>query len=192
MPVDAARRMGVMLARLQNALGDLPAEKLLDLLTPDQIRVHLEELLRFAEARRHRDPVDERACQLIRQKLSLLGTLDAVPSFEPGWTHGDYQHTNVLFDDCDEVAGIIDFDAVSYFSPARDVMRCIALSFPGLGPDAFAFFEGYASAKGLSPEQAHGYVEFYRYHSLSRPQRVQPAVGRPHSTAPGMGLGDAE
>jgi hypothetical protein len=54
-------------------------------------------------------------------------------------------------------------------------MRCIALSFPGLGPDAFAFFEGYASAKGLSPEQAHGYVEFYRYIST---YRVWPASTR--------------
>jgi Ser/Thr protein kinase RdoA (MazF antagonist) len=175
MPVNAARRMGVMLAKIQAALAELPPEQVLDLLSLDQIRVHLEELLGLAEARRHHDPVDERAYLLIRQKLALLETLDSVPTYERGWTHGDYQRTNVLFNDRDEVAGIIDFDALSYFSPARDAMRCIILSFPSLRPNAFAFFEGYASAKGLSPDEARGYVDFYRYIST---YRVWPASTR--------------
>jgi Ser/Thr protein kinase RdoA (MazF antagonist) len=91
------------------------------------------------------------------------------------WTHGDFEWRNVLFDANDEVAGIIDFDDAQYFSPARDVIRCIALSFASLGHEADQFVAGYASVRALSPAEVRGYVEFYRYLSTFR---VWPLVNR--------------
>jgi Ser/Thr protein kinase RdoA (MazF antagonist) len=175
MPEQAAHRAGVVLARLKQALTVLPPGEAPALWPRDRIRAYLEQLLAFADARRRTNDVDERAAILIRQKLDLLEELTDIPAYEPGWTHGDYHWRNILFNDDDEVAGIIDFDTVAYFSPARDVMRGIALSFPNLGPSAFSFFEGYAGERGLSAEQARGYVAFSRYISS---YRVWPAAHR--------------
>lgn len=175
MPLQAARRMGEMLARLQSALAELPPGRPSALWPLDAIEGYLNALLVIATKRRGRSEVDERAYQLLRSRLVLLETLGEMPAFEPGWSHGDYEWRNVMFDESDEVCAVIDFDDLQYFSPAREVMRCMALSFPSLGENAFAFLAGYASASGISPKTARSYVEFYRYISA---YRVWPVSAR--------------
>jgi Ser/Thr protein kinase RdoA (MazF antagonist) len=173
--------MGEMLARLQAALSTLPPSTAPALWSHAQIESYLTGLLAGAEARRHADAVDERAYNLIRQKLALLDDLGDPPDYEPGWSHGDYHWRNVLFDSADEVAAVIDFDTVAYFSPARDVMRCIALSFPALGPEVEAFFAGYAAVRRPGPEEARGYVDLYRYLSSYRVWPVRDRYFEPET-----------
>ncbi len=97
-----------------------------------------------------------------------MAELDAVPTFTLQWTHGDYEWRNVLFDDDDNVAAVVDFDNAVYYGVERDVMRCIALSFPNLEPETDDFFAGYAVVRRLRPEDARHLVECYRYLSTFR------------------------
>jgi Ser/Thr protein kinase RdoA (MazF antagonist) len=168
MPVRAAHRLGVTLAQLQAALASLPAGEAPELWSRGRIEAYLDRLLRAADTRRHADAVDARAYEKLLRKRRLLDQLGEVPSYEPGWTHGDYHWRNVLFGVDDEVRAVIDFDTLHYFSPARDVMRCLALSFPSLGEAAFAFLTGYVSGRRITPEQAVAHVELYRYLSSYR------------------------
>ena len=84
------------------------------------------------------------------------------------WTHGDYEWRNVLFNEEDEVVAVLDFDNLVYYGRERDVMRCIALTFPAGAPEAAAFFAGYATESGLTADEARNYVDTYRYFSTFR------------------------
>jgi Ser/Thr protein kinase RdoA (MazF antagonist) len=168
MPVHAARRLGETLAQLQTALASLPAGEAPALWSHGRIEAYLDGLLRAADSRRHADAVDTRAYEKLLRKRRLLDKLGEAPAYEPGWTHGDYHWRNVLFGVDGEVAAVIDFDTLHYFSPVRDVMRCLALSFPNLGEAAFEFLAGYVSGRRITPEQAVAHVELYRYLSSYR------------------------
>ena len=173
-PAKAARRMGEVLGRLHEALALLPAGEAASLPTPDAIEKQLRSLLTIARSRRG-SPVDDIAVGVLEAKLDLLSRIEAVPPLIARWTHGDYEWRNVLFDGDDEVAAVIDFDDAAYYHPARDVMRCIALSFPALEPEVDDYFAGYASVRPLSPNEVRAYVEFYRYISTFR---VWPIIAR--------------
>jgi Ser/Thr protein kinase RdoA (MazF antagonist) len=164
MPPDAARRMGEMLGRLHASLMKLPPGVVQAFPKRRNIEGTLRLLLTMTEARRP-NPVDERAAQNLRAKLDLLSRLDADPPIEGQWCHGDYAWRNVIFDATDTVAAVIDFDDARYASAGHEVMRCIALSFPSLGPEVDDFFAAYAGTRGLTPEAARGFVESYRYSS---------------------------
>ena len=166
-PARAARRMGEVLGGLHGALETLSAGETPSLPSLEDIEALLRSLLTEAQARRG-DPVDEIAEGVLEAKLDLLASIEAVPPLTLQWTHGDYEWRNVLFDDSDDVAAVIDFDEAAYYHPARDVMRCIALSFPNLEAEAYEFFAGYASVVRLGPDRAREYVEFYRYISTFR------------------------
>jgi Ser/Thr protein kinase RdoA (MazF antagonist) len=167
-PAVAARNMGVILARLHDALlslaPDLNPQPLPSL---EVIEADLRGLLAHARSRRD-NPVDAVAEGVIEAKLDLLSSSPAVPDCERQWTHGDYEWRNVLFDEQDNVAAVIDFDNVIYYPAERDVMRCIALTFPALEPEADSFFEGYAAVRRVSPRDAASYVELYRYFATFR------------------------
>ena len=166
-PPTAARNMGRVLAQLHDALRSLPPGSAKPLPLPDVIEEQLRNLLEIARSRRG-DRVDAIAEAVLEAKLELLSTIDTVPDYLPQWTHGDFEWRNVLFDSKENVAAVFDFDELQYFSPARDVMRCIALSFPGLELEADDFFAGYAEVRRLTPEEARSYVDFYRYISTHR------------------------
>ena len=174
MPARAARNLGATLARLHIALENLPAGEPPVMPSLEQIEVQLRSLLQAARSR-HDSAVDAVAAGVLEAKLDLLATIDDVPALPARWTHGDYEWRNVLFDDVDEVTAVIDFDDAQYYSPARDVMRCIALSFPNLEPEVDDYFAGYVSTRGLTREDAESYVAFYRYISTFR---VWPMIDR--------------
>jgi Ser/Thr protein kinase RdoA (MazF antagonist) len=159
--------MGETLGHLHEALATIPAGTPPVLPGLEAIEEQLRSLLAAARGRRG-NPVDEIAEAFLEAKLELLATIERIPALAPQWTHGDYEWRNVLFDDHDEVVAVIDFDAAQFYSPARDVMRCIALSFPELEPEADDFFRGYAVVRRLMPDDVREYVEFYRYISTMR------------------------
>jgi Ser/Thr protein kinase RdoA (MazF antagonist) len=128
--------------------------------------------------------VDAVAEGVLEAKLDLLSTIDSAPAVSSQWTHGDYEWRNVLFDERDEVAAVIDFDNAIYYPPERDVMRCIALTFPTLEPEADSFFEGYAAEHKLSPRDAASYVELYRYFSTFRVWPIRDRYLRPDRYQP--------
>jgi Ser/Thr protein kinase RdoA (MazF antagonist) len=178
-PPAAARRMGEVLGRLHEALLlTLPAGEQPEMPSVEAIEEQLRSLLAIAGSRRH-DPVDAIAEGALQAKLDLLATIESVPRCGSQWTHGDYEWRNVLFDDNDEVAAIIDFDNAIYHPPERDVMRCIALSFPGLPLEVDDFFAGYASVRQVRPGDVPHYVELYRYLSTFRVWPDQRALPPP-------------
>jgi hypothetical protein len=63
-------------------------------------------------------------------------------------------------------------------------MRCIALTFPALEPEADSFFEGYAAGRKVSPRDAASYVELYRYFSTFRVWPISDRYLRPDRYQP--------
>ena len=166
--------MGEVFGRLHDALSLMPPGVMRSLPTPEAIGAQLHSLLAIARSRRD-NPIDAVAEGVLEAKLDLLARIDEAPVFSAQWTHGDFEWRNVLFNERDEVTAVIDFDDAAYYSPARDVMRCIALSFPDLGPEMDDFFAGYVSVRHLSTADARVYVDFYRYISTFR---VWPIIDR--------------
>ncbi|HLF78449.1 MAG TPA: phosphotransferase [Dehalococcoidia bacterium] len=165
MPERAARNLGAVHARLLDALaglGEVPVVNLPGLEWED----HLTRLLAIAVERRHESPVDEVACLMLEQKLRIFRAWQGPPPHvRAQWTHGDVQWRNVLFDEHDEVIAIFDFDNLRAADPGRDVLRCFTLGFPHGSPESLVYFEGYASAARITPEEAQRYVHVYHYMS---------------------------
>jgi Ser/Thr protein kinase RdoA (MazF antagonist) len=183
-PATAARNMGVLLGRLHDAMLSLPRDPDPEAFpSVDGIKAELRSLLRHAKVRRD-NPVDAVAEGVLEAKLELLSTVDAVPDLRRQWTHGDYEWRNVLFDEQDEVVAVFDFDNTSYYPPERDVMRCVALSFPTLEPEADDFFEGYAAARHVSPRDVASYVDLYRYLTTFRVWPISERYLRPDRYQP--------
>ena len=165
MPKRAAARMGEVLAPLHRALQNLPEGTSTTVPSPDWIEEHLLSLLAIGDGRRAHNALDEVACTVLEQKLRLLKELTVPAPYISQWTHGDYEWRNVLFNNRDEVVGIIDFDDLLFGNASRDITRCVVLSFPAGSEEAIAFFEGYASSSQVTSAEAHDYVTFYRYTS---------------------------
>lgn len=182
-PALAARHMGEVLGKLHTAISELAPGRVASLPTPAEIDALLRSLLASARERRS-DPVDAIAEGVLEAKLDLLSSVRGVPPLVLQWTHGDYEWRNVLFDTKDEVAGVIDFDEAAFYHPARDVMRCIALSFPNLEPEADDYFGGYAAVRGTSPQEARSFVEFYRYIATFRVWPIMARYRQPESYRP--------
>lgn len=146
-PLAAAEAMGATLAELQREMATLEPVKPYTFTNPANAAANLEGLL--AEAERGGDPLDAVACRMLRAKLQAVERLaPQVPRFSTlptQWVHGDYQETNVLFDDQDRVIGVIDFDAIRCWPRGRELMRALAICFPSLAPEGFAFFRAFAA-----------------------------------------------
>jgi Ser/Thr protein kinase RdoA (MazF antagonist) len=147
-PLTAAEAMGATLAVLQRELATLEPVKPYTFTSPAKAAANLEGLL--AEAERGSDPLDAVACRMLRAKLATVERLaPQVPrlaALPVQWVHGDFQETNILFDDHDQVMGVIDFDALRCRPRGYEVMRALAICFPPLAPEGFAFFRVFAAA----------------------------------------------
>lgn len=97
------------------------------------------------------DEFDKAAAVLLKQRLALLTRFaeQAPPTPRPdgpfGWTHGDFQYLNVLWDG-DEVAAILDWDRVKPQFLADEVARAAVIHFEdgtgGLDLEGIAAFAG--------------------------------------------------
>jgi Ser/Thr protein kinase RdoA (MazF antagonist) len=128
---------------------------------PAEAQARLEGVLGKAERLRGRSAVDDACCRVLRSKLDALqrhGSLaDRLPPLVAQATHGDYQETNILFDDRDEVVGILDFDNTQFNPRVVEVSRALSLDFlhgGSLLPEADAFLAGYCETGRLTEPEA--------------------------------------
>lgn len=157
MPATAARSMGEMLGQIHLALAEIQPVPPYAIPDPAERRTYLERLLREAERRRHESREDEACCQTLSHNLAALERLAHLAPRFAGlpvqWVHGDYQDTNVIFDEHDRVAAVIDFDNFKVRLRANELMRAMAFSFPDGADERYAFFAGYVAALPLPEEE---------------------------------------
>jgi Ser/Thr protein kinase RdoA (MazF antagonist) len=169
LPANAARNMGAALARVLSALEEMPSDQPEPLPAREWIEGQLRSLLKIGSQRRSDSAFDDAACLILEQKLrDLEQVASPLATHNSQWIHGDYQWSNVLFGNDDHVVAIFDFDNLRYTYRARDVMRCLELSFPLNTDPALSFFEGYASVSGITPREVLEYMEYWRYISTFR------------------------
>lgn len=170
MPDEAARRMGTMLWKLHEVLAELPDHgEGPSWAAPDRTSFEdrLNQLLDLVAARRPAGPIDVLARIVLEQKLRTPEV--PLPPNEPcQWLHGDYTWRNVLVNEHDEVAAVIDFDNMRFLPRSYDVMRAFALGFDASTTAAESFFSGYAQSAGLTPDDVGTYVSSWRYTSSFR------------------------
>jgi Ser/Thr protein kinase RdoA (MazF antagonist) len=83
------------------------------------------------------------------------------PLFDSPWVqpvHGDYHERNVLFNETDQLVGVVDWDMVTHMPRAFEVVRC--LTFAAL----------------LSPSLLDAYMAAYRVHSRLTAEECSDAV----------------
>src|SRR5206468_12213840 len=128
---------------------------------PAEAQTRLEGVLKKAERRPGRSALDDTCCRVLRHKLDALqrhGWLaDRFPPLLAQATHGDYQETNILFDDADRVVGVLDFDNAQFNPRVVEVSRALSLDFlpdDCLLPEADAFLVGYHETGRLTEQEA--------------------------------------
>lgn len=153
-----ARSMGRMLARLDLALADFPVaapiadERASD---PAPVLATIDNLLSSIEQRPNRTEQDQWAADHLRSKATWLQK--ATP---PVWQqppvgdlqliHGDYQESNLFFDDSGSVVDVIDWDKAGVGWPAAEIVRTFDHAFQ-LHPElCVALIDGYRSLHRLS------------------------------------------
>jgi len=120
-------------------------------------------LRRFADliaAKAAPDEFDKAVAVLLEQRLALIARFAEQAPLSPrsgepsGWTHGDFQHLNVLWDG-DEVAAVLDWDCVKPQFLADEVARAAVIHCEngagGLDLDRIASFaDGYRAQTGVA------------------------------------------
>lgn len=171
-PAAAARSMGRALGQIHSAFHPIEPLEPYAVADPERQAARMERLLRLAGQRGGSDPVDERACRILRHKLTQLEELGhLVPWFARlpvQWVHGDYQDTNVLFTEGEAVAAVIDFDNFRCRSRAHEVMRSLDYSFRAGSEESYAFFAGYCeTAPDLRADEVALYAPLWAYTSAA-------------------------
>ena len=186
-PATAAGAMGRMLGTLHHVLAPLDEPRPYTVQPPAEAQAHLEGVLREAERHRGRSAVDEICCRVLRHKLGALqrhGPLAArFPPLAAQATHGDYQETNVLFDDADRVAAVLDFDNTKSQPRVVEISRTLSLDFlpdDHLLPEADAFFAGYHDTGRLTEQEALVLAPLRLYLSCTTAWPVTARYEDPH------------
>jgi homoserine kinase type II len=103
--------------------------------TPITIEHALAEADRFAKAARERwTPFDRQVIELLEQRCVLLTKhsqdqpLTDDPAGPHGWTHGDLQHRNLIWDD-GRLTAILDWDRIRIRPLAEEVIRTATILF---------------------------------------------------------------
>jgi len=181
-PALAARSMGETLGKLHLALGRLAEPR--PYVPPDPLATqrHLERVLALALPWQARSVVDERSCRVLRHKLACLERYAPfakdLPAMREQLVHGDYQETNLIFDDDERVAAVLDFDNLRFNPRAVEVTRTLSLCFLHEGillPDADAFFTGYQQIMHVPESEVATYAALRTYLSctIARPIEVR-------------------
>jgi Ser/Thr protein kinase RdoA (MazF antagonist) len=168
MPPGCAAAMGAELQRLFEALSETSVPEQRSLLSVEAAVARVEDLLRLA---RERDaPVDRRAVVLLEHRRRGLEAWAGPPPplGRQQCIHGDYQDSNVIFNDEDEVVAILDWDALNRAGRAYEVMRAFNFSFPEGAAGGMEFLRGYFNAARPSPEDAAALVDVWSYTTLQR------------------------
>jgi homoserine kinase type II len=174
-PATAARAMGRMLGTLQHILAPFDEPRPYAVPPAAETQARLEAVLREAERLRGRSSVDETCCRVLRHKLDTLQRCASLPDrFSPllaQATHGDYQETNVLFDDADRVVGVLDFDNTKSQPRIVELSRALTLDFVAddrLLPEADDFLVGYHETGQFAEPDARLLAPLTLYLSCTR------------------------
>jgi Ser/Thr protein kinase RdoA (MazF antagonist) len=169
LPLAAAASMGRVHGQMMQALGVWPATSYTLPSVEDSVR-KLERILALAE--RGTGTLDQTAVAVLRHKIGAVGRLApivaGVATLGAQWVHGDYQETNVLFNEADQVVAVLDFDNLRCRPRGYDVMRAFALCFPGALEQAYAYFAGYVDAFRPSVEEVSLYAPLWAYVSATK------------------------
>jgi Ser/Thr protein kinase RdoA (MazF antagonist) len=160
--------LGTLLGRLHDGLNTTGKALLPEM--PDQIRTSVADVqVALAEADRFRalaaadsSPFAAEVTGFLERRTVLLEKLtdhcpsDEVPEGPFGWTHGDFQHLNVLWDQ-GVVQGVVDWDRIRVRPFGEEVARSATLLFGREKGDldldrVTAFVQGYRSVVDLPVE----------------------------------------
>jgi homoserine kinase type II len=150
-----ARGMGRFLAEVHQQLRTFPTQG-----APDPTRYwkssgtalrYFDRIGAAISTKDHRDEFDEFAEQALAYKILNMKRHEVDPrqfaSLPQQLIHGDYHLGNLLFNEEDQICGLLDFDQCATGFTAWEIMRCIGFSFISLaGLDWLAareFIEGY-------------------------------------------------
>ncbi|MFD4767557.1 phosphotransferase [Streptomyces niveus] len=162
--------LGAQLGRLHDGLGRAGVRGLLpavpdmvaaDVTTPQRAVEKSERLSRAVREKRTSSGFDVAAAAALEQRRDLIGKHadrrpeDAVPAGALGWTHGDVQYRNLLWEGW-ELAAVLDWDRVGVRPYAEEVARTAQVQF-GVGgvfdlARVSAFVRGYRSVVPLEAE----------------------------------------
>ena len=185
-PARAAREMGRALGGIHAAFRDLEPAGIYQVREPAVIRPLLERLLALAERHRARSREDEVAVEVVRHKLASLDRLaylaPELASLRTQMTHGDYQETNVLFDDGERVVAVLDFDGCRQQPRGAELTRVFSLCFlegNTLAPEAWDFVSGYAEVTRLPEPEVRLLAPLRAYLSATGTWPIEDRYLRP-------------
>lgn len=138
--------------------------------TSAETAARLQRLLTFVQRRREATEVDQWAEERLRSRLAWLeanpGTPPAVSSRESRPLHGDYQESNVFFDDRQRVCAVIDWDNSQYGSTSGEMIRAMALVFDLDRMLCQAFLDGYRELRQADLDDLCREAELYSWRKL--------------------------
>ncbi|MGW8327555.1 phosphotransferase [Streptomyces sp. NPDC055897] len=168
-----AHELGVLLARLHDSLkghgpGPLPEQSPTAKVTAsDQAAAAADRLLTLIP-QDSADSFDQAAAHALQERKTLLDRhadarpVSSVPVGPYGWTHGDFQYRNLLWDDAHVVA-ILDWDRLAVRPYAEEVARTAQVQFGVDGrfdlERVAAFVAGYRSLLPLTAKELADGVE---------------------------------
>ena len=119
--------------------------------------------------------IDNITNKLIDMKLNMLSEFIRYDHFlshllsQQKLIHGDFHNENLLFDDRDNIAGILDFEESHYGHPMEDIMHFVELGCCNMGHNeanfqkARCFFSSYSKINKLTPEEIELGLHLYLY-----------------------------
>lgn len=141
-----------------------------DLPTSEETAHQLQRLLTVIRRRKEVTEVDRWAEERVRSQLAWLRThLGAPPTLssrESRTLHGDYQDSNVFFNDHRRVCAVIDWDKSGYGSTAGEMLRAMLLSFDLDAVLCQAFLDGYRGFRAADLEDLYLEAELYSWRKL--------------------------
>ncbi|MFJ8253271.1 phosphotransferase [Streptomyces sp. NPDC094466] len=168
--LEQVAELGTQLGRLHDGLGGacargllpaVPAVMAADVTTPERAVEKSERLSRVVRETGIGSAFDVAAAAALEQRRELIGKhvdrrpKDAVPVGALGWTHGDVQYRNLLWEG-GELVAVLDWDRVGVRPYAEEVARTAQVQF-GVGgvfdlARVSAFVRGYRSVVPLEAE----------------------------------------
>ncbi|MEW1569659.1 phosphotransferase [Streptomyces sp. NPDC093509] len=165
--LDQAAELGTQLGRLHDGLGRARVRGLLpavpdvmaaDVTTPERAVEKSERLSRAVREQRTGSGFDVAAAAALEQRCELIAKYadhrpkDTIPVGALGWTHGDVQYRNLLWES-GELVAVLDWDRVGIRPLAEEVARTAQVQF-GVGgvfdlARVSAFVRGYRSVVPL-------------------------------------------
>lgn len=150
--VDAgqARSMGVMLAQIHRSLADFPVEPTVR--ERPSVSGTMELLRRIQREIRQDSDEDRAAIAYLESKADAVRASTAPPPMteQQQLVHGDYQHTNVFFEN-GAVVAVIDWDKAEARLPTQEIARTMDLSLRMDPALCRAFVAGYREMRPLDP-----------------------------------------